>query len=71
MQTKNDADILDNPSIKGIARRTLTWYDGGKYAFIPLERDIIDQLRLTRDDLFSQEITAEGGILLRRFKGTT
>jgi hypothetical protein len=67
MQAKNDANILDNPSIKGIAKRMLTWYDGGKYAFIPLERDIIDKLRLTRNDLFTQEVQGEN-ILLRRFR---
>ena len=52
-----------------ITRRPLTWYDAGKYAFIPIEPDIIDKLRLTRNDLFTQEITSEG-ILLRRFMET-
>jgi hypothetical protein len=50
-----------------IARRPLTWYDDDKFAFIPIEPDIIDKLMLTRDDIFTQEVTAEG-ILLRRFK---
>jgi hypothetical protein len=70
MQAKNDANILDLEANKGIARRTLTWYDGGRYAFIPLERDIIDQLRLTRNDIFTQEVQGEN-ILLRRSKETT
>jgi hypothetical protein len=51
------------------AKRPLTWYDGNKHAFIPIEPDIIDKLGLTRDDLFIQEITSEG-ILLRRWTTT-
>jgi hypothetical protein len=49
-----------------IAKKPFYWYDEGKHAFIPIEADIIDKLKLTRRDLFTQEIVSEG-ILLRRF----
>ncbi|MGH9982978.1 MAG: hypothetical protein ACRD8W_03380 [Nitrososphaeraceae archaeon] len=71
MQSKNDVNILDlegkKPIASTIARRPLTWYDAEKHAFIPIEPDIIYKLRLTRDDLFTQEVQGEN-ILLRRFK---
>lgn len=71
--TSNDtstSEIHKLTAATSIVRRALTWYDGDKFAFIPIEREVIDKLRLTRDDLFTQEVTPEGGILLRRFKGT-
>ena len=52
-----------------IAKKPIYFYDTGKHAFVTIEQEIIDKLRLTRDDLFTQEIVSEG-ILLRRFKDT-
>jgi hypothetical protein len=50
-----------------IAKKPIYIYDNGKHAFIPIEADIIDKLKLTRHDLFTQEIVSDG-ILLRRFQ---
>ena len=47
--------------------RPLNFYDADRYAFITIDPAIVGKLRLTRDDLFTQEITSEG-ILLRRQK---
>lgn len=49
--------------------KSLNFYDANKYAFISIDPEIVGKLRLTRDDLFSQEIVGED-ILLRRHKET-
>ena len=69
----SNLDAEANKSIgtaTAIARRPLTFYDGEKHAFVPIEPEIIDKLRLTRHDLFTQEVQGEN-IVLRRFKETT
>jgi hypothetical protein len=67
MVSPNDySNILDKEGNKGIAKKPIYFYDTGKHAFVTIEQEIIDKLRLTRRDLFTQEIVSEG-ILLRRF----
>ncbi|MGI0044965.1 MAG: hypothetical protein ACRD47_14765, partial [Nitrososphaeraceae archaeon] len=52
---------------KRIAKTPIFFYRDGKEAFVPLEEDIIDKLRLTRNDLFIQIVQGED-IVLRRFR---
>ena len=52
-----------------LTRRPLTFYDGERHAFVPVDPEIIDKLRLTHKDEFTQEIQGEN-ILMRRYKET-
>ncbi len=56
----------DNERTEG---KPLNFYDAGRYAFISIDPVIVGKLKLTRDDLFIQEIVGEN-ILLRRRKET-
>jgi hypothetical protein len=74
MNFKNDyVDTYELEQNKGSAAATasssttkkhLHFYDN-KHAFINIDRTIVDELHLTEDDLFIEEIT-KAGILLRR-----
>jgi hypothetical protein len=68
-QTRTSSSTYTPEENKRIAKRPLTWYDGGKYAFISIAPEIIERLGLKRHDIFEQVLT-EDGILLRRLRNT-
>ncbi|MGH9986942.1 MAG: hypothetical protein ACRD8W_23605 [Nitrososphaeraceae archaeon] len=49
--------------------KPLNFYDADRYAFVSIDPVIVGKLKLTREDLFEQEIVGEN-ILLRRRKET-
>jgi hypothetical protein len=71
-EVKNNYNYNDIKSISvgSIARRPFLFYSGGeKHAFVTLDEHVIDKLKLTRNDLFFQEVEGEN-IILRRYRNT-
>lgn len=59
------SDATDNKHYFGTKRKHLCFYEDNKYAFISIDRSIIDKLGLSELDSFTEEITGQD-ILLRR-----
>ena len=68
-QTRTSSNTYEQEGIKRLARPLHTFYDSGKHAFVSIDPEIIDQLNLTRNDVFVQEVHGEN-IVLRRFRNT-
>lgn len=67
--TNDYEDALDTEQNKltAASRKQLHFYEN-KYAFIGIDKSIVEQLHLTESDSFTEIITSEG-ILLRRANG--